>query len=358
MASLQLHAGPAARRRLLEEGFHPELFKVMVGASGGPKWFVLYGLDRYLFGDFFARSPQQLITLGSSAGAWRMCCLATADPVAAIERLATLYSEERYSADPDPAEVSQQAVTMLQGVLGGTGAREIVTNARFRTHIVAARCRGLPSDASHFRQGAMLAGSAVLNAASRRSLGWFYERTIFHNMGDMTPWRNLEDLTTAQVELTENNLFKAMIASGSIPFVLEGVADIAGAAAGLYWDGGIVDYHFDWPFLDTDGLVLYPHFHDFVTPGWFDKHLPWRKAQARNYDNVVMLAPTPEFVASLPNGKLSDRSDFVHFDYEKRRDIFREVLDRGHELAVELAELVASGPTSEQIKPIGNLSSR
>ena len=106
-----------------------------------------------------------------------------------------------------------------------------------------------------------------------------------------------------------------------------------------------------------DDLVLYPHFHNFVTPGWFDKHLPWRKAHARNYDNVVMLAPTPEFVASLPNGKLSDRSDFEHFDYEQRRAIFRDVLDRSQELAAELADLVASGPTSEQIKPIGNLSS-
>ncbi len=362
MASLQLHAGPVARRRLLEEGLHPQLFKAMVGASGGPKWFVLYGLDRYLFGDFFARSPAQLVTLGSSAGAWRMCCLATADPVAAIDRLATLYSQERYSAKPNSSEVTGQAEVMLANVLGPTGAAEIAANERFRTHIVTTRCRGISSADGKFKQGALLLASATCNAANRSTLDWFYERVVFHNMGDMTPWRMLSDLTTTFVPLSEDNVFKAMLASGSIPFVLEGVTGIAQAPAGLYWDGGIVDYHFDWPFsqtaeeADKQGLVLYPHFHPFVTPGWFDKHLPWRKAHAQNYDNVVLLAPTEEFVASLPNGKLSDRSDFENFDFEQRVANFRQVLERSHELAAELATLVQSGINDTQIQPIGNLS--
>ena len=94
-SSLSIYAGPTARAQLLEQGVTAAQFKVMVGASGGPKWFVLYGLDRYLFGDFLQRRTEPLLTLGSSAGAWRMCCLATADPVAAIERLAKLYSEEQ-----------------------------------------------------------------------------------------------------------------------------------------------------------------------------------------------------------------------------------------------------------------------
>ncbi|MDC1119026.1 hypothetical protein OAT28_00415 [Gammaproteobacteria bacterium] len=53
-SSLSIYAGPTARAQLLEQGVTAAQFKVMVGASGGPKWFVLYGLDRYLFGDFFA----------------------------------------------------------------------------------------------------------------------------------------------------------------------------------------------------------------------------------------------------------------------------------------------------------------
>ena len=76
MSSLSIYAGPTALQQIRREGLKADQFKVLVGASGGPKWFVLYGLDRYLFGEFCQRREQQLITLGSSAGAWRLCCLA------------------------------------------------------------------------------------------------------------------------------------------------------------------------------------------------------------------------------------------------------------------------------------------
>ena len=88
MASLDIYAGPAAMRRLRKEGLCQSQFKVLVAASGGPKWFVLAGLDRYLFGSFFANRVSELFTIGSSVGAWRVCCLATHDPVASLERLA------------------------------------------------------------------------------------------------------------------------------------------------------------------------------------------------------------------------------------------------------------------------------
>lgn len=327
----------------------------MVGASGGPKWFVLYGLDRFLFGEFFSSRPDSLVTLGSSAGAWRLCCLATADPVAAIDRLATLYSEQRYSADPSPREVTEQARIMLQAVLGNTGAAEIVNNRRFATHIAVDRGRGPASSRRSALQALTIALSAAANAVSRASLSWFYQRTLFTSMGDETPYGNLDDIDTTIVPLTEKNLFDAMIASGSIPFVLEGVRDIVGAPSGLYWDGGICDYHFDLPFHAGDELVLYPHFYGSVTPGWFDKHVPWRRARAANFDNVVLLAPTPDFIASLPGGKLSDRKDFQRFDYGERVALFRQVLDRSQALADEFAALVEGGVPAERILPIGNL---
>ena len=43
--------------------FKPEQFKLMLGASGGPKWFVLFGLDRYLFGNFFSNRKNRSIRL-------------------------------------------------------------------------------------------------------------------------------------------------------------------------------------------------------------------------------------------------------------------------------------------------------
>ena len=46
MNSLAIYAGPSALQRLKKEGFNANQFKVLVGASGGPKWLVLLGLDR------------------------------------------------------------------------------------------------------------------------------------------------------------------------------------------------------------------------------------------------------------------------------------------------------------------------
>ncbi len=355
MAALAIHAGERARARLLDEGLHENQFDALIGASGGPKWFVLYGIDRYLFGDFFRSRQRPLYTLGSSAGAWRMCCLATADPLAAIDRLAELYSHERYSERPSSAEVSAQAQTMLAGVLGATGVEEIVSNPVFKTHIIADRSRLLKSSSPALLQGLVLASAAVLNAVSRKTLSWFFERTLFSSSPAESPWHALHDLNTATVQLSANNTFDAMIASGSIPFVLEGVSDIDNAKSGLYWDGGITDYHFDLPFNDLDNLVLYPHFQSSVIPGWFDKRLGWRRASRANYSNVVLLCPSADFIAQLPGAKLADRSDFNRLDYAERVKVFEQVLEQGKRLADELQDIVENGLGDRHVERIGNL---
>ena len=341
-------------RRIRNEGLHAEQFSVLVGASGGPKWFVLYGLDRYLFGDFFANRTAALYTLGSSAGAWRLCCLAMADPVGAIDRLATLYSQERYADTPTVAEVTESARRMLKSVLGSEGARDIVANSVIRTHILVDRCRGLGAANSRTMQSLMLGSSAIANSMSRKALSLFFQRFIFSSSSDQSPWKELEGFDTRLVELTEENVFQVMLASGSIPFVLEGVRDISGAARGLYWDGGIVDYHFDISFHEGDELVLYPHFSDSIIPGWFDKHLPWRQVHEENLHNVVLVVPSAEFVATLPGQKIPDRKDFARLDNGTRIRVFQEVLDRSRQLAEDFAELIDAGIGLDGVLPIAN----
>ena len=53
------------------------------------------------------------------------------------------------------------------------------------------------------------------------------------------------DFNTRYCRLDESNVLAALHASGAIPFVLTGERDISGAPPGQYWDGGIIDYHFD-----------------------------------------------------------------------------------------------------------------
>ena len=127
----------------------------------------------------------------------------------------------------------------------------------------------------------------------------------------------------------------ALQASCSIPFVLKAIHNIAGAPAGAYWDGGITDYHLHLNYpgarsamnkgvaradstgasgtFDAKNLVLYPHFQKSVVPGWLDKGLTWRHRATSYLDTMVLLAPNPEWVKTLPNSKLPDRTDFTHY---------------------------------------------
>lgn len=351
MYSLSIYAGPRALEKIREEGVRPAHFSVVVGASGGPKWFVLYGLVRYLFGDFFAGRSEPLATLGSSAGAWWLGCLGTATPIAALDRLAELYSTEHYSSRPDAREVSGKARVMLREVLGPEGGRELVCNQRIRTHILADRCRAVLDTDNRVALGLGLALAATSNLLSRRLLGLWFERVVFNNHQHPCELARLRDMRTLDVKLTEENVHDALVASGSIPLVLEGVRDIAGGKPGLYFDGGITDYHFDLPFHASDGLVLYPHFYPRVVPGWFDKHLPWRKVDRRYYNNVVLVAPSREFVAALPYGKIPDRDDFRRLPYGERVGYWQRVLGESARLAEDFARLVEHGEGLDRARP-------
>ena len=83
--------------------------------------------------------------MGSSAGAFRAACFAQADPVAAIERLATDYSGTRYSDNVTPEEITTSARELLDRMLGDNGIEEIINNPVFRAHFIVARVQGLGS---------------------------------------------------------------------------------------------------------------------------------------------------------------------------------------------------------------------
>jgi hypothetical protein len=69
--ALSVYLGREAAARISREGWSAQLFSLLLGASGGPKWFILGQLDRLLFGDFLQQRTQPLSVLGSSIGSWR-----------------------------------------------------------------------------------------------------------------------------------------------------------------------------------------------------------------------------------------------------------------------------------------------
>lgn len=352
MDVLEIYAGPGARAQIEQHGFKSELFDYMLGASGGPKWFVLAGLDRVIFPEFFKNRTKPLNIIGSSAGAFRFACFAQKDPLSAINRLADRYAHTVYSEKPDAKEITLKGLQLLDYVLGEHGIEEIIHNPVVKAHFVVARCKGLTRFENKPVQLAGLAASAGANAVKRKWLDKFYQRYFFS-----APDSNLEindpaGMASHFVSLTKNNLAQALMASGSIPIVIEGVEDINGAPKGMYRDGGIIDYHFDLTFGPEKGLVLYPHFYPTPIPGWFDKSLKNRRPHATSYENVVMLVPSKDFVASLPYGKIPDRKDFETMPAEERIAYWQEVIKRSDELGSAFKQLIKTQNVDGKIRSI------
>ncbi len=343
--ALSIYMGQTAADRIARDGWQPALFSLLLGASGGPKWFILGQLDRFLFGDFLQGSDKELTTLGSSIGSWRNTCLALPDPAAAIARLEQGYLYQQYSERPDAEEISAASKSILAGMLGLDGDQAAVDNSRIRAHIVTARGRGVAGSQSTPLLAAAMTGAALGNALHRQLLPGAFQRVVFHS-GD-TPQAQLafDDFQTRYVSLTSANLRPALHASGSIPFALTGERDISGAPPGHYWDGGIIDYHFDLTQFSGDDLILYPHFRAGITPGWFDKFLPWRTRalERQMIDQLVLMCPSDDFVASLPHGKIPDRNDFRRLGTDERIRYWEICVERSKALAEEFQALIEGG---------------
>ena len=329
---LRVMAGPTALAHIRQHGMNQADVAVMVGASGGPKWFSLFGLDQYLFGEFFAGRSTPLHILGSSAGAWRFACFAQADPVAASQRFCKAYSHIRYPKGADASMISQISAGIIDDVFPTEASVEqVLSNPLIKLNLVVAKARRIAAGRRKLMQAGALTLAASANLLHRKNLQYFFQRVLFHAPGEPAPFRHAGILPTQHVTLTQANLRQAVLASGAIPMVLAPVEDIDGAGTGLYYDGGITDYHFDLPF-SAKGLVLYPHFYSRLTPGWFDKALPWRRAQKAHLHNVVLLCPSEQWVKSLPFGKIPDRNDFKLPD-KLRIAYWQEVISRSEELA-------------------------
>ena len=348
MDSLQIFAGPRARAVLNERGLRAADVRVVPGAAGGPKGLVLNPLDRFLFGHWLAGSPQTLHLLGASIGAWRMACACLPDADAALAQLADDYIGQHYEhapgRAPTPTTVSRAFSDKLVQRLGARAA-ELLSHPQRRLHVFTSRGRHVLNREGRWRTPAGYLGAFVANAASRRALGSWLERVVFSDPRDALPFA-LHDFRSHASALTAGNLVPAILASCSIPFWLDAVHDVPGGPRGAYWDGGITDYHLHLDYAAmTDGLVLYPHFQSRIVPGWLDKAWKRRHRASAFLDNVVVLAPSPAWIATLPRGKLPDRGDFKAYgdDLEGRMKAWRRAVAESRRLADEFAALVDGG---------------
>jgi len=283
-----------------------------------------------------------------------MAASAFNDPVAAHRRLAHLYAGQRYPAKVDAAHVSRTCRALLDELLDGRGA-EALSHPDYLLSVLTVRGVGAlaQTNGARWREMAGFLLAAADNAVSRSRLARSMQRVVFHDARDDSAWlRDGFDAFDAHfVGLCGANLRDALLASGSIPLVLEAVSGIAGAPPGAYWDGGLVDYHLHLPYRRDPGLVFYPHFSDHIVPGWLDKSMPWRRARDAMLDNVILVAPSAQFIATLPNGKLPDRRDFKFYgqDHAARQRDWRRAIAESERL-VEACARWAEQPDLRQAR--------
>ena len=374
MQALRLYAGPTAFKHLQRNGLQPHDVRVIPAAAGGPKGLVLGRLDRFLFGDWLRASAHTIHLVGASIGAWRLSTACLKDPVQGFDRLEQEYIYQHYDL---PVGRKMPTADTISAVFGGNlrafYARredEVLQHPCFKLHIITSRGRHLLARDQALRTPLGFLGAYLANALRRKTMGAWLERAVFSSQHARLPFRS-RDYPTRQFDLTANNLVPALLASCSIPFVLRAVHDIPGAPPGAYWDGGLTDYHLHLQYLRpkiamqkiattagstcpgdrkdtknspsaTAGLVLYPHFQKAVVPGWLDKRLTWRHKSSSFLDNMLVLAPNPEWVRTLPNGKLPDRADFRHYglDLASRAKAWTGAIAASQQMADEFAQWV------------------
>lgn len=350
--SLTFRAGAGALRSVRDNGFDISSVGTIAGASGGAKWLVLSQLDRAILTHLVPNMTGPVHLIGSSIGSWRFACYAQRNPIAAIERFEQAYLEQAYSEKPDIDEITSKSREILRHLMGSTGVEEILSSPLFRTHVMAVRSRHLTASENRGVLAASLIAAAVLNAASRRMLGLFFERALFFDRRDVPPFFDLPGFPIQRIALSAENLEDAVVATGSIPLVLSGVQNIKGAAPGVYRDGGVIDYHLDLPHSARERLTLFPHFYDRIVPGWFDKKLRWRKPHPGNIDRTILVSPSAGFVAKLPNAKIPDRSDFLNYSPSERVSAWKTCVSACEELADEFNEVIANDRMAARLQPL------
>ena len=347
MQALHIYAGPVSRKVIANDGLQPGAVRTVPAAAGGPKGLILGALDRYIFGDWLNGSTQPVDLVGASIGAWRMATACLNQSAFGFRRLEHDYIHQHYELAPGQKRVSAAMISELFGqnlkAFYSGRVQEILQHPRYRLHIVTSRGRHMLGTEHGLRTPLGYFGAFVTNMVRRKAMGAWLERVVFSTPaaeGDPATCAALpfstDDYRTRQVALSERNFNAALQASCSIPFVLKAVHNIPGAPPGAYWDGGITDYHLHLNYLPgctnaidsvadnagatgarsqfgESGLVLYPHFQKAVVPGWLDKRLKWRHHATPHLDRMVLLAPNPEWVKTLPHGKLPDRTDFTRY---------------------------------------------
>lgn len=344
--------GTGAHHYLAQHGQSPDIFSLMLAASGGPRWVGLVGIDRALRTFLKGRTVKTpLPVLGASSGAWRMAAISSDDNGNTYEHLLKEYVEQRYTGSPTPQEVSDVCRGYIGRVFHLERVRHALANSRFQLNFTTAMMKS--ERPSKTRTLLSLGLALTLNMVSRDRLRHCYRRGLFSVLPhplDSPLDRGWDGLPTAQIELNELNFQQGLMASGSIPLVLEGESPVPGSPPGHHLDGGLLDYHFE--LSGNKAPVLYPHFSDDPIPGWLDRFPPKRKIGSGAKKHLCIIMPSRELLAEYPTGDFPNRHDFRRFSNDQRIKLWYKTAELHEKLERELTACLESGELLEVSEPL------
>ncbi len=348
-------AGQRAYKKIRSNGLQQDNVKMVVGASGAAKWLVLHGLESALFGTWFKDRSEPLHLYGTSIGSWKSAAAARQDPVKGFDTLAQAYIHQYYSGKITQNQVMRESDRIMNEFLGAGVADEILNHPFCRLHLSAVRCTGLLASDNDKIELLGLVVAWLINRISRNLFRRMCKPTLFYHPLDPPPFLHSGEFCGGEVLLGPHNLRQALLASGSIPCVMKSVKDVDSAVEGAYRDGGLYHYHPAFDFMAGEkGITLYPHFYDHAILGWLDKNRQSRIADGRQLADVLILAPSPEFIKTLPFGRIPDRKDFVRLAGKDkvRVDAWLKTVQLSATLGQEFLNAVDSGSIREKIRRI------
>ena len=341
---LSYRAGPEALRTIRDEGLRPESIGAFVAPASGPRWLILSGIDQALLDHGWLGATPQILA-GASAGAWRCASFASSRPREIHRQLLDGYISQTFTRADTPREISAAYRSMLDRCFGGESTH-ILEHPTFRLVLATCRCR---LGRSRTAQLTGLLSATALNGLTSRATELFFESVAFHTLDSEDP-----ALDPAAVRLTATNLLDAIRASGTVPIYMDPVSNPAGAPVGEYVDGGLTHYHLHRSFaIGPRQIVLFPHYQETIRPRWLDRWTS-RSPEPAQTDSLLLIYPSPEFLARLEPHGVPDRQDFKRWidDPEARQAHWRRAAAESEALGEELLTDLERGRFVDRVEPL------
>ena len=345
MNRICIKAGKRAYEIIQDGGFHLDRVTTYFGPATGPRWLIASGFDLTLLTKGLLGRARATHLVGSSAGALRFAAWLQPEPEKSYRQLLESYITTSYMRDATPATVLDSLMGIMNSYIEDDAIPFALASKKYRLAVITVRARNLVASELPWVQRLGLGMAFLLNAIKRSYIHYFAERVVFYNGPKPPAFCLRQGFRGRFIPLTEINFKYAIAASTAIPLVVAGVRNIYGAPMGMYRDGGLVDYHLTHNYAaSNDDIVLFFNHQERIIPGWLDKKLPYRLPCKDDLDNVLMIHPSPGFVAQLPGGKVPDRDDFATFvdDPATRIKNWWNAVEYARPLGEEFMELVES----------------